>query len=57
MQEIKETTAYKRSLKGRILETAMKAFAERGVKAVRMDDVAQMLCISKRTLYEVYKDK
>lgn len=56
MQEIKET-AYKKSLKGRILETAMKAFAERGVKAVRMDDVAQMLGISKRTLYEIYKDK
>lgn len=57
MQEIKGTTAYKKLLKGRILETAMKAFAERGVKAVRMDDVAQMLGISKRTLYEIYKDK
>ena len=57
MQEIKETTAYKRSLKGRIMETAMKAFAERGVKAVKMDDIAQMLSISKRTLYEIYEDK
>ena len=35
----------------------MKAFAVQGVKAVRMDDVAQMLTISKRTLYELYKDK
>ena len=57
MQEIRETTAYKKSLKGRILEAAMKAFAERGVKAVRMDDIAQMLSISKRTLYEIYEDK
>ena len=57
MQEIKETTAYKKLLKGRILETAMKAFVERGVKAVRMDDIAQMLCISKRTLYEIFTDK
>jgi AcrR family transcriptional regulator len=57
MQEIKETTAYKKSLTGRILEAAMKAFAERGVKAVRMDDVSQMLSISKRTLYELYTDK
>ena len=57
MQEIRETTAYKKSLKGRILEAAMKAFAERGVKAVRMDDVSQMLSISKRTLYELYTDK
>lgn len=57
MQEIKETTAYKKALKGRILKAAMKAFTERGVKAVKMDDVAQMLGISKRTLYEIYKDK
>ncbi len=57
MQEIKETTAYKKALKGRILETAMKAFAEQGVRAVRMDDIAQMLSISKRTLYEIYGDK
>ena len=57
MQEIKETTAYKKALKGRILKAAMKAFAELGVKAVRMDDVAQSLSISKRTLYEIYKDK
>ena len=57
MQEIKETTAYKKALKGRILKAAMKAFAEQGVKAVRMDDVAQSLSISKRTLYEIYKDK
>ena len=57
MQEIKATTDYKKALKGRILETAMKAFLEQGIKAVKMDDVAQMLGISKRTLYEIYKDK
>ena len=57
MQGIKVTTAYKQALKGRILETAMKLFAEQGVKAVKMDDVAQALTISKRTLYELYKDK
>ena len=57
MQGIKVTTAYKQALKGRILETAMKLFVEQGVKAVKMDDVAQALTISKRTLYELYKDK
>ena len=57
MQEIKGNTAYRRALKGRILDAALKAFIERGVKAVRMDDVAQSLSISKRTLYEIYKDK
>lgn len=57
MQKIQGTTAYKKALKGRILETAMKLFTEKGIKAVRMDDVAQTLSISKRTLYEVYTDK
>ena len=57
MQEIKETTSYRQSLKSRILDTAIRAFAERGVRAVKMDDVAQALGISKRTLYEIYEDK
>lgn len=33
------------------------AFRERGIKAVKMDDIAQHLGISKRTLYEIYEDK
>ena len=35
----------------------MKLFAERGIRAVKMDDIAQHLGISKRTLYEIYDDK
>ena len=35
----------------------MQAFIERGVKAVKMDDIATKLTISKRTLYEIYTDK
>ena len=57
MQEIKETTLYKQSLKDKILETAIRAFAAQGVRAVKMDDVASMLGISKRTIYEIYPDK
>ena len=57
MQEIKTITAYKQGLKSRILETAMKAFAEKGIRAVKMDDVAMELSISKRTLYEIYATK
>ncbi len=57
MQKIKETTAYKKALRGRILEAAMKAFTERGIKAVRMDDISQILSISKRTVYEIFADK
>lgn len=57
MQEIKNISTYKQSLKDRILETAMSLFAENGIRAVKMDDIANKLSISKRTLYEVYKDK
>lgn len=57
MQEIKNISEYRHSLKKRILETAMSLFAENGIKAVKMDDISNALSISKRTLYEVYGDK
>ena len=57
MPVLKETTSYRTSLKERILETAMRAFAEHGVRAVKMDDIATELTISKRTLYEIFEDK
>ena len=44
-------------LRKRILRTSMEAFATRGVKSVTMDDIAMMLGISKRTLYEIFEDK
>lgn len=57
MDENRNTSTYKQALRERILETAMKAFAQKGVKAVKMDDIAQGLGISKRTLYELYDNK
>ncbi|WP_177178359.1 TetR/AcrR family transcriptional regulator [Prevotella aff. ruminicola Tc2-24] len=57
MQETKEISAYKQGLRGKILETAMNAFGEKGIRAVKMDDVAVELGISKRTLYELYDNK
>ncbi len=35
----------------------MDAFVLHGVKSVTMDDIAMMLGISKRTLYEIFEDK
>lgn len=32
-------------------------FAESGIKSIRMDDIAQSLGVSKRTLYELFADK
>ena len=57
MQEIKDLTAYRLALKEKILQTATSAFVEKGIKDVKMDDIANALSISKRTLYEIYGDK
>jgi len=57
MQESKTITAYKKGLRTKILTTAMAAFHRRGIKAVKMDDVAAELGISKRTLYEIFDKK
>lgn len=40
-----------------IIHHAAKMFVEQGIKAVRMDDIAQELGVSKRTLYELFSDK
>ena len=57
MSVLKETNAYRQQLKGRIMETALKAFTQQGIRAVKMDAIASELSISKRTLYEIYEDK
>ena len=44
-------------LKERIIKQAGKKFYRYGVKRVSMDDLASSLGISKRTLYENFKDK
>jgi TetR/AcrR family transcriptional regulator, cholesterol catabolism regulator len=41
----------------RILDTSAALFMKKGFKAVTMDDIAAANGISKRTLYEVFKDK
>lgn len=40
-----------------ILEGSTKLFLDQGIKAVRMDDIAVHLAISKRTIYEIFSDK
>ena len=44
-------------LKDRIIEEAIRSFMKFGIRHVTMDDIANNLAISKRTLYEVFKDK
>ena len=57
MQVLKEMTAYRVSLRERIIEKAMQDFSMHGIRAVKMDDLANELGISKRTLYEIFRDK
>lgn len=57
MRRTKTLSSYRESLRDKILDASMHAFAKRGIKAVKMDDIAKSLSISKRTLYEVYDNK
>lgn len=50
-------TPYKLELRTKILDVAMNQFKQKGIRNVRMDDIATMLGISKRTLYEIYNNK
>ena len=45
------------SQKAHIIDRAMRMFVDQGIKAVRMDDIARELGVSKRTLYELFGDK
>ena len=40
-----------------IIKSAAEMFVEQGIKAVRMDDIARHIGVSKRTLYEMFGDK
>lgn len=57
MSENSIVTDHKQELRERIIETSMKAFAAQGIRAVKMDDIAHQLGISKRTLYELFENK
>ena len=57
MQFLKENIGYKQQLKARVLDVSKLLFLEKGVKAVKMDDISGALSISKRTLYEIYDNK
>jgi len=48
---------FKRMVKQRIIEEASELFGRSGLKSITMDDIARHLGISKRTIYENFKDK
>lgn len=50
-------TSYRKELKERILHIALFEFMQKGIRSVKIDDIAGLLVISKRTLYELFADK
>ena len=44
-------------IKQRIIEEASELFAKMGIKRLTMGDLAKHLGVSKRTIYENFKDK
>lgn len=57
MNKLDTPTEYRQELRRKILKTASDQFHAKGIKAVKMDDIAGMLSISKRTMYEIYENK
>ena len=43
MQEVKNLSIYRQSLRDRILETAISLFMKNGIRAVKMDDIANVM--------------
>ena len=54
---LRRKNADKTIVREHVVQAAAKAFTRKGVKTVRMDDIAADLSISKRTLYELFHDK
>ena len=57
MSETRTIQPHRQRLRERIIDTSMREFALHGIRAVKMDDIARQLTISKRTLYELYENK
>jgi AcrR family transcriptional regulator len=55
--EHEKKLAEKALIKEKIVKHASKAFAQRGIRQVKMDELASEMSISKRTLYELFGDK
>lgn len=56
MERVKEENS-KDNVRELILQTALEQFTKNGIKDVKMDNIASLLSISKRTIYELFNDK
>ena len=47
----------KEEVKQKIISAALGLFRKQGIKEVKMDDIASLISVSKRTIYELFTDK
>ena len=57
MTSVKRSRCDRDMLRRQVIEKAAEAFLKSGIKNVKMDDIANLLSMSKRTLYELFSDK
>ncbi len=57
MNKTASPTEYRQQLRERIIEAATHEFEAKGIKSVKMDDIACLLSVSKRTVYEIFGNK
>lgn len=57
MAKIKDTVTTAENTRTRIITQSCRMFFSRGIKDVKMDDIAKELQMSKRTIYELFPDK
>ncbi|NDW12900.1 TetR/AcrR family transcriptional regulator [Bacteroides sp. 214] len=57
MTETVNDNSTRQELRERIIIASLDAFRKNGIKSITMDDIAALLKISKRTLYETFEDK
>lgn len=57
MRKISNTSEYRQLVRQHLIKVATQEFESKGIKAVRMDDIANLLSVSKRTVYELFGNK
>ncbi|MDR3119268.1 MAG: TetR/AcrR family transcriptional regulator [Mediterranea sp.] len=57
MKDSSKDTFSRTELREKVILEAIEAFRINGIKSIRMDDIANSLKISKRTLYELFENK
>jgi len=57
MSRAESSQSYRAAVRKKVISVANDEFTRQGVSAVKMDDIASTLSISKRTLYEIFGNK